>query len=67
MAKRIAQFEKVSFGQFLEGYQDSFGAAPETEIREIYDRICLPRRATAGSAGYDFYTPVSITLAPERR
>ena len=65
MAKRIAQFEKVSFGQFLEGYQDAFGAAPETEIREIYDRICLPRRATAGSAGYDFYTPVSITLAPE--
>ena len=50
MAKRIAQFEKVSFGQFLEGYQDAFGAAPETEIREIYDRICLPRRATAGSA-----------------
>ena len=65
MAKRIAQFEKVSFGQFLEGYQDAFGAAPETEIQEIYDRICLPRRATAGSAGYDFYTPVSITLAPE--
>ena len=25
MAKRIAQFEKVSFVQFKEGYKDAFG------------------------------------------
>ena len=32
--------------------------------REIYDGIRLPRRATAGSAGYDFFAPADITLRP---
>ena len=26
--------------------------------------IRLPARATAGSAGYDFYTPVAMTIRP---
>ena len=51
MAKRIAQFEKVSFVQFKEGYKDAFGDVSDEEIREIYEKIKLPRRATAGSAG----------------
>ena len=29
MAKRIAQFEKVSFGQFKEGFFDTFGQTEE--------------------------------------
>ena len=29
-----------------------------------YDEIKLPRRATAGSAGYDFYSPLDFSLAP---
>ena len=33
-------------------------------LKEIYDRIKLPRRATAGSAGYDFFAPVDIILNP---
>lgn len=64
MAKRIAQFYKVSFEQFKEGYQDAFGEAKEQDIRRIYDEIKLPKRATRGSAGYDFYAPVSIRLKP---
>ena len=64
MAKRIAQFYKVSFEQFKEGYQDAFGEAKEQDIRRIYDEIKLPQRATRGSAGYDFYAPVSIRLKP---
>lgn len=64
MAKRIAQFEKVSFRRFREGFEDSFGAAEEGKLREIYEGIRLPKRATAGSAGYDFYTPVPLTLRP---
>lgn len=59
MAKRIAQFEKVSFVQFKEGYKDAFGDVSDEEIREIYEKIKLPRRATAGSAGYDFFMPVT--------
>lgn len=64
MAKRIAQFYKVSFEQFKEGYQDAFGEGKEQDIRRIYDEIKLPKRATRGSAGYDFYAPVSIRLKP---
>lgn len=62
--KRIAKFEKVSIEQFREGWTDTFGAAEEAEIRDIYEKIKLPERATAGSAGYDFFAPVSLTLAP---
>ena len=64
MARRIAQFYKVSFAQFQEGFVDSFGPTEEQELQKIYDNIKLPKRATAGSAGYDFYAPVSITLEP---
>ena len=62
--KRVARFEKVSFEQFLEGWGDTLGIADRSKIQEIYDRIRLPRRATAGSAGYDFFAPADITLAP---
>ena len=64
MAKRIAKFEKVSFGQFLEAWIDTFGETGEEEVKEIYDQIRLPKRATSGSAGYDFYMPVDLKLAP---
>ena len=64
MARRIAQVYKVSFAQFQEGFVDSFGPTEEQELQKIYDNIKLPKRATAGSAGYDFYAPVSITLEP---
>lgn len=70
--KRIARFEKVSFRQFSDGWDDTFQAIEKGEnkdqsketLKEIYDRIKLPRRATAGSAGYDFFAPVDIILNP---
>ena len=64
MAKRIAKFHKVSYEQFKDGYVDVFGNAEETDIQKIYEEIRLPKRATKGSAGYDFYAPVSMTLKP---
>lgn len=64
MAKRIAKFHKVSYEQFKEGYVDVFGNEEEALIQKIYEEIKLPKRATKGSAGYDFYAPVSITLKP---
>ena len=48
MAKRIAQFHKVSYEQFAEGFQDTFGEMKEGELKEIYQSIKLPKRATAG-------------------
>ena len=62
--KRIAKFHKVSEKQFAEGWRDSFGAASEEEIQKIYENIRLPKRATAGSAGYDFFSPLDFELKP---
>lgn len=58
--KQIAQFEKVSFVQFLEGYEDK----EEAEIKAVYENIRLPKRATSGSAGYDFYLPEAVEIQP---
>ncbi len=62
--KRIAKFEKVSLEQFIEGWTDTFGDISQEEIGKIYDEIRLPKRATSGSAGYDFFAPAAFTLAP---
>lgn len=61
---RVAKFHKVSYTRFAEDYQDTFGEMSEEGLREIYQRIKLPQRATAASAGYDFYTTREIRLAP---
>lgn len=62
--KRIAKFHKVSFEQFKEGWMDEFPKTTAEELQRIYDEIKLPKRATAGSAGYDFFAPVSFSLTP---
>ena len=62
--QRIAKFHKVSFEQFKKDWADTFPDMPEEEIIHIYEGIRLPARATSGSAGYDFFTPVPLTLAP---
>ena len=62
--KRIAKFHKVSEARFLEDWKENFPEASDEEIREIYRQIALPKRATAGSAGYDFYSPVDFSIAP---
>ena len=59
--KRVARFEKVSFEQFQSGFDGEFSLE---EIKEMYDNLQLPKRATKGSAGYDFFAPFEITLAP---
>jgi dUTP pyrophosphatase len=61
--QKIAQFEKVSLPQFTKDWPSD---RPETaeEIRRIYEEIKLPKRATKGSAGYDFFAPVSMEVAP---
>lgn len=60
--KRIAKFYKVSFEQFKEGFADI--STDEAVVQSVYDSIKLPKRATVGSAGYDFFAPVDIVLAP---
>ena len=36
----------------------------EKKIKAVYDNLKVPVRATAGSAGYDFFAPVDILLKP---
>lgn len=58
--KRVARFEIVSFEQF----KSAFDNKTEEEIKAIYDGLILPKRATKGSAGYDFFAPLDIVLKP---
>lgn len=62
--KRIAKFHKVSEARFLADWEDTFPGTDPEVIRSIYDQIRMPRRATAGSAGYDFFAPVEFTMEP---
>ena len=55
--KRIAKFEKVGLRQFKAG-------CTREDAEKVYEGIKLPKRATAGSAGYDFYAPFDIELKP---
>lgn len=77
MPNRIATFEKVSYEEFKKAYGKSMiefannvGLSDNEEIlhqidklcRKVYDSIKLPKRATTGSAGYDFYAPTDYTI-----
>lgn len=59
----IAKFEKVSKEQFMKDFEKEFLHSGE----KVYDEIIkLPTRATSGSAGYDFVSPISFTLKPNK-
>lgn len=62
---RVATFFKVSCEQFTKDWKDTFGEVySNEEIKEIYDNVKIPVRATKGSAGYDFFSPGHIILEP---
>lgn len=63
--RRIAKFMKVSKEQFAEGWQDTFGEISDEELECIYESVKLPKRATSGSAGYDFFSPLTFELKPQ--
>lgn len=60
--EKIAKFEKVSLDLFVKAYVEEFGCSQEQAVR-AYRNIKLPVRATAGSAGYDFFSTAAIVLA----
>jgi dUTP pyrophosphatase len=55
--KRVAQFERVSYEQYKASYEG-------VELDTTYNDLKLPKRATVGSAGYDFFAPFDIVLKP---
>lgn len=62
--KRVAQFFKVSEDLFVEAVKEDFPRYAEADIRQMYENLKLPQRATKGSAGYDFFAPFAFTLPP---
>ena len=56
----VAKFEKVSYEQFKKDMIKCTGFDDEELIKCCYDDIKLPKRSTKGSAGYDFYTPITF-------
>lgn len=62
---RIAKFEKVSLNRFIEDWTAEFSVSQEEAIA-VYEAIQLPKRATKGSAGYDFFSPLSFELKPSQ-
>ena len=61
--EKVAKFEKVSKERFLADWLDTFGGE-EASALQVYENLKLPKRATKGSAGYDFYSPLEFTLKP---
>lgn len=62
--KRIARFHKVSENRFTTDWLDTFPETSKMKAKEIYESIKLPKRATAGSAGYDFFAPAEFVVRP---
>lgn len=60
--KRVAQFYKVSLENFMQAIKDDFPQYTEEDIKDMYECIELPSRATSGSAGYDFHAPFAFSL-----
>ena len=68
--RKVAKFEKVSWGQFQKDYVDTFGEGKTInmdDIRKIYDDIKLPCRKTRFSAGHDISIPFNITLPSKEK
>lgn len=59
---RIAKFEKVSLKQFVTDWISTFPQQTVEQAVLAYEHIELPKRATSGSAGYDFFAPVGFEL-----
>ena len=64
--KRVAKFYKVSKERFKEDLDKAVPGFTDAEIDELYDQVKLPARATKGSAGYDFYSPMTFNISPGR-
>ncbi len=62
--RRIAKFYKVDIEQYVNDFKGVFSEYTDEEIVKVYEEIMLPKRATKGSAGYDFFAPVDFSLKP---
>ena len=57
-------FEKISYAQWELDYKLTDQHVEFLPAQAIYEGIKLPKRATKGSAGYDFFAPYAFDLYP---
>ena len=50
----MTKFEKISEEQWIK----------DTKLEGVLEKVILPRRGTARSAGYDFYSPYKAVIQP---
>lgn len=67
--RKAGDFYKVSYVEFARSMRDTFSLQELNEmgaedLKSIYTALKYPKRATRGSAGYDFYSPITFTLKP---
>lgn len=60
----MTKFYKVSKKEFEKGYKKIPAEFAKVPAEEAYKALTLPKRATKGSAGYDFVSPVDFFLCP---
>lgn len=60
----MAKFEKVSLNCFINEWIKTFGVQGKDILTKMYEEIKIPTRATSGSAGYDFCSPLGFKLKP---
>ena len=58
----MIKFKKISFDQFKKDVLKLYPAMEESDIKEAYNEIELPKRGTKGSAGYDIRSPFGFTI-----
>ena len=59
---KMNKFHKVTQSQYLNDTEELPKSSLEMAI--VFNDIKLPKRATAKSAGYDFYAPIEFSLQP---
>ncbi len=61
----VAILKKVTKDQFINDMKATFGTKYDyQQLSDYYDLLNPPTRATKGSAGYDFESPISFELKP---
>ena len=62
---KVGEFEKVSYEQFYAAMSELIDTEYKDEFIQLaYNALEIPKRATSGSAGYDFKAPFSFELHP---
>ena len=60
----IAKFERISEDQYIKDW-NRYKRHDQQAAHDSYGKIQLPRRATKGSAGYDFFAACDISIWPK--